>query len=48
MGLGEVWIQLDSLLVIAGRFIHLALGAQAVALLDGFLRGFCLVLRVPV
>ena len=48
MGLGEVWIQLDGLLIVAGRFVHLALSAQAVALLDGFLRGFCLVLRVPV
>ena len=48
MGLGEVWIQLDGLLVIAGRFVHLALSAQAVALLNGFLRGVCLVLRVPV
>ena len=48
MGLGEVWVQLDGLLIVAGRFVHLILGAQAVALLDGFLRGVCPVLQIPV
>ena len=48
MGLGEVWRELNGLLVVAGRFVHLALGAQAVALLNGFLRGRGPVLRVPV
>ena len=48
MGLGEVGRELNGLLVIAGRFVHKALGAQAVALFNGLLRGVCPVLRVPV
>ena len=48
MSLGEVRGPFDGLLIVTGRFVHLPLTKQAVALRDSFLRGLCPVLRVPV